>query len=95
MQTTPVVIDCDPGIDDVIALALAARSPELDVRAVTTTYGNAELDKTNRNATTVLDLVGRSDVLVVPGSSKPLRRPAGPGRRSTTHSAAWTLGGVP
>lgn len=76
MQTTPVVIDCDPGIDDVIALALAARSPELDVRAVTTTYGNVELDKTSRNASTVLDLVGRSDVLVTPGSSKPLRRTA-------------------
>jgi inosine-uridine nucleoside N-ribohydrolase len=74
MQTTPVVIDCDPGIDDVVALALAARSPEIDVRAVTTTYGNVELDKTNRNATIVLDLVGRSDVLVAPGSSKPLRR---------------------
>ncbi len=76
MQTTPVVIDCDPGIDDVVALALAARSPELDVRAVTTTYGNVELDKTSRNATTVLDLAGRSDVMVVPGSSKPLRRTA-------------------
>ncbi len=76
MQTTPVVIDCDPGIDDIVALALAARSPELDVRAVTTTYGNVELDKTSRNATTVLDLVGRSDVLVAPGSNKPLLRPA-------------------
>ncbi len=76
MQTTPVVIDCDPGIDDVVALALAARSPELDIRAVTTTYGNVELDKATRNATTVLDLVGRPDVPVVPGSSQPFMRPA-------------------
>jgi pyrimidine-specific ribonucleoside hydrolase len=49
-SSLPIVIDTDPGIDDVVALALAARSPELDVVAVTTTYGNASLAATTRNA---------------------------------------------
>ena len=67
MPTTPVVIDCDPGIDDAVALALAARSPELDIRAVTTTYGNAALPVTTRNAVAVLTLFDRPDIHVAPG----------------------------
>lgn len=70
-----VVIDTDPGIDDVVALALAARSPELDIVAVTTTYGNARLETTTRNAREVLRLAGRSDITVWPGADKPLQRP--------------------
>lgn len=69
-----VIIDTDPGIDDVVALALALRSPELTVRAITTTYGNATLAATTRNARHLLDLLGRSDVPVHPGSKRPLRR---------------------
>ncbi len=70
----PIVIDTDPGIDDVVALALAARSSELEVVAVTTTYGNATLDATTRNARTLLQLVGRSDIPVRPGADRPVVR---------------------
>jgi inosine-uridine nucleoside N-ribohydrolase len=73
-MTVPVIIDSDPGIDDVVALALAVRSPELDVRAVTTTYGNATLAATTRNARVVLALVGRADISVHPGADRPLTR---------------------
>ncbi len=69
-----VVIDTDPGIDDVVTLALAARSPELEIAAVTTTYGNATLGQTTRNARHVLDLAGRRDIVVRPGSARPLVR---------------------
>ncbi len=69
-----VVIDTDPGIDDVVALALAVRSPELDVVAVTTSYGNTTLENTTRNARTLLGLAGRADIPVLPGSSQPLVR---------------------
>ncbi len=70
----PTIIDTDPGIDDVVALALALRSPELDVLAVTTTYGNATLDKTTRNAHAILRLAGREEVPVLPGADRPLLR---------------------
>lgn len=69
-----LIIDSDPGIDDVVTLALAARSPELDIVAVTTTYGNAKLDATTRNAREVLRLAGRSEIPVHPGAERPLVR---------------------
>jgi inosine-uridine nucleoside N-ribohydrolase len=71
----PVIIDTDPGIDDVVALALALRSPELDVLAITTSYGNAPLALTTRNALTLLRLLGASDVPLFPGAERPLERP--------------------
>ena len=70
-----VLIDSDPGIDDVVTLALAARAPELEIVGVTTTYGNATLDLTTRNAKEILRLAGRSDIPVYPGSDRPLQRP--------------------
>lgn len=69
------IIDTDPGIDDVVTLALAARSPELTVFGVTTTYGTTTLDATTRNARALLDLVGRHDIPVRPGAAGPLERP--------------------
>jgi inosine-uridine nucleoside N-ribohydrolase len=72
---TPIVIDTDPGIDDLVTLALAARSPSLEIVAVTTTYGNARLEQTTRNAREALRLAGRPDVRVLPGSPCPLGRP--------------------
>ncbi len=70
-----VIIDTDPGIDDVVTLALAARSPELELIAVTTTYGNSTLENCTRNARIALDLAGRPDLPVIPGSDRPLVRP--------------------
>ena len=74
MTPTPIVLDCDPGHDDAIALLLALASPEVEVLGVTTTYGNQTLDKTTANALRVLELVGRSDVPVAAGAERPLRR---------------------
>jgi inosine-uridine nucleoside N-ribohydrolase len=72
---TPIVLDCDPGHDDAIALLLALASPEVDVLGVTTTYGNQTLEKTTANALRVLELVGRTEVPVVRGAAAPLARP--------------------
>ena len=68
----PVIIDCDPGIDDAIALLLALASPELEVLAVTTVAGNVPLARTTPNALRVLDLAGRSDVPLGAGAARPL-----------------------
>jgi inosine-uridine nucleoside N-ribohydrolase len=69
-----VIVDCDPGHDDAIAILLALASPELSVLGVTTTYGNQTLEKTTANALRVLDLVDRRDVPVAAGADRPLER---------------------
>jgi pyrimidine-specific ribonucleoside hydrolase len=77
---TRVILDCDPGHDDAIALLLALGSPEVELLGVTTVSGNQTLDKTTANAIRVLDHVGRSDVAVAAGAPRPLireRRTAG------------------
>lgn len=71
---TPVVIDCDPGHDDAIALLLALASPELELLGVTTVAGNQSLEKTTANAIRVLELVERGDVPVAAGAARPLVR---------------------
>ena len=71
---TRVIIDCDPGHDDAIALLLAVASPELELVGVTTVHGNQTLEKTTDNALRVLALVGRSDVPVAAGADQPLLR---------------------
>ena len=68
-----VLIDCDPGQDDAIALLLALASPELDVRGVTTVAGNQTLEKTTTNALRVLELAGRRDIPVAAGADRPLK----------------------
>ncbi|MDJ0756571.1 MAG: nucleoside hydrolase, partial [Ardenticatenaceae bacterium] len=70
----PVILDCDPGHDDAIAIILALASPELDVLGVSTSAGNQTPDKTLRNALRVLTLLGRSDIPVAGGAHKPLVR---------------------
>jgi inosine-uridine nucleoside N-ribohydrolase len=71
---TPVILDCDPGHDDAIALLLVLASPEVELLGVTTTYGNQTLEKTTANAIRVLELVGRSEVPVAAGAERPLVR---------------------
>lgn len=71
---TRVIIDCDPGHDDAIALLLALASLELELAGVTTVHGNQTLEKTTDNALRVLALVGRSDVPVAAGADQPLLR---------------------
>ncbi|UJF20009.1 pyrimidine-specific ribonucleoside hydrolase RihA [Vibrio sp. SS-MA-C1-2] len=73
-MSRPIIIDCDPGHDDAIALILAAASPELEVLAVTTSAGNQTPDKTLNNALRILTLLGRTDIPVAGGAAKPLAR---------------------
>ncbi len=73
-MTTPVIIDCDPGHDDAIALLLALASPEVELLGVTTVSGNQTLEKTTANALRVLELAGRDDVPVSAGADRPLVR---------------------
>lgn len=70
-----VLIDCDPGIDDALALFLALRSPELRVEAVTVTAGNVPVDRGAANALQLLELAGRPDIPVAMGARGPLLRP--------------------
>ncbi len=70
MSLTPVIMDCDPGHDDAIAILYAAR--HLDVRAITTVFGNASVEDTTRNALRICDL-GGLDVPVASGCAQALR----------------------
>ncbi len=69
---TRLLLDTDPGIDDALALFLALASAELRVEAITTVSGNVEVAQTTRNALALLELVGRRDIPVARGSSRPL-----------------------
>jgi inosine-uridine nucleoside N-ribohydrolase len=71
---TKILLDCDPGHDDAIALLLALASPELELLGVTTVAGNQTLEKTTANALRVLEHVGRDDVPVAAGADRPLVR---------------------
>lgn len=70
----PVIVDCDPGIDDALALALLAASPEFDIRAVTTVCGNVPVELATENAIRALGAFGRPEVPVAPGAGRPLVR---------------------
>jgi inosine-uridine nucleoside N-ribohydrolase len=74
MTPIPIVLDCDPGHDDAIALLLALASPEVELRGVTTVAGNQTLEKTTANAIRVLELAGREEVEVAAGAGRPLVR---------------------
>ena len=73
-MSIPIILDCDPGHDDAIALLLALASPEVELLGVTTVHGNQTLEKTTANALRVLDLVGRTDIPVAAGADRPLER---------------------
>jgi purine nucleosidase len=68
----PVIIDCDPGHDDALALMLAAGDSRLRLLGVTTVAGNQTLDKTTKNALKILALAGVADVPVAAGCDRPL-----------------------
>lgn len=69
-----IIIDTDPGQDDAMALMLASKSREFDILAVTTVCGNSTIENTTRNARFILNFLGRNDIPVFSGASKPLRR---------------------
>jgi pyrimidine-specific ribonucleoside hydrolase len=74
VASIPIILDCDPGHDDALAIVLAVARPELDLLAITTVAGNAPLDRTTRNALRVLTLLGRTDVPVAAGAQRPILR---------------------
>lgn len=71
MSPVPVLLDCDPGHDDAVAILLAAGWDAVDLRCVTTVGGNAELEKVTRNARTVMTLAGLTGVPVAAGAAGP------------------------
>src|SRR5262249_8023200 len=69
-----IVLDCDPGHDDAIAILLAAHTPALTLEAITTVAGNQTVEKTARNALRVCSLAGIRDVPIAAGMDRPLVR---------------------
>ena len=69
-----IILDCDPGHDDAIAILLAARAPGIALEAITTVAGNQTLEKTTRNARVVCTLAGIRDVPIAAGMDRPLVR---------------------
>ena len=73
MPPTSLIFDCDPGVDDAIALFLAFGSPErLELLGVTTVAGNVSAQLTARNARILRQIAGRLDVPVIPGCERPM-----------------------
>lgn len=70
-----IILDTDPGIDDALALFLALASPEIQLEAITTVCGNVSIEHTTRNALTLLELTGRTDIPVARGCDRPLISP--------------------
>ena len=74
-QPIPVIIDCDTGVDDALALLFAVRHPGIDLRAVTCVAGNTDVDGVVRNTLTVLEQAGAGDIPVARGAERPLIEP--------------------
>lgn len=68
----PVILDCDPGHDDAVAILLACASPELRVLGISTVAGNVPLEKTSKNALKICELAELEQVKVYAGMSRPL-----------------------
>ncbi|MGZ6255829.1 MAG: nucleoside hydrolase [Candidatus Limnocylindria bacterium] len=73
-ELRPVILDVDTGIDDMVALLIAATAPELNLRGVTCVAGNVEIHHVARNTGKILRMVGRGDVPVSIGAARPLHR---------------------
>jgi len=71
-----IILDCDPGHDDAIAILLAGHHPEIDLLAITTVSGNQSVDKTTHNALKICSLANIRDVPIARGMDRPLLRPA-------------------
>lgn len=72
MTTRKLLIDTDPGIDDAMAIFYALASPEFNVVGLTTIFGNAHTSVCTRNALSLLEIAGRSDIPVAAGAVRPL-----------------------
>lgn len=74
MDMKKIILDCDPGMDDSMAIVMAVKSEALDVLAVTTVNGNYPVDVTCKNARKMLELLGRTDIPVARGMANPIIR---------------------
>ena len=75
-MATPIILDCDPGIDDALAIAFAHGHPGIDLLGITTVAGNVSLARTTANALAVCEYIGAAGTPVTPGCAGPLLRPA-------------------
>ncbi len=76
MTQRKIILDCDPGQDDAVAILLALASPdEIELLGITTVAGNVPLALTSSNALRICELAGRTDVKVFAGCSRPMLRP--------------------
>ena len=73
-MTTKIILDCDPGHDDAVAILLAAGNPNIELLGVTTVGGNHTLEKVTRNAAQVLTVAGLTDVPLYAGATRPILR---------------------
>ncbi len=77
MAPRPIILDCDPGQDDAVALFLAMSSPEdVGILGITTVAGNVPLELTQRNARMMCDIASRPEIPVFAGCEKPMVRDA-------------------
>ncbi|MGW1539230.1 nucleoside hydrolase [Streptomyces sp. NPDC002309] len=91
-QPVPVIIDCDTGVDDALALLFAVRHPAIDLRAVTCVAGNTDVDGVVRNTLTVLEQAGAGDVPVARGAARPLIEAPRPARHVHGQDGMGDLG---
>ncbi len=93
MTAHKVILDCDPGVDDAVAILLALASPaEIDVVGITTVAGNRPLEQTQYNARRICTLAARDDIPVYAGCGRPMIEAKG---RSATVHGGDGLGDVP
>lgn len=84
MAPRRIILDCDPGVDDAVAILLALAAPEaVRIEAITTVIGNVMLDRTTANALRIRDLAGRADIPVYAGCPRPIMAPIE--RRQSVH----------
>src|ERR1035441_1844150 len=75
-MSTKIILDCDPGIDDALAIAFAHGHPDIELAGITTVAGNVGLAQTTANALAVCEFIGAGQTPVTAGCAGPLLRPA-------------------
>ena len=68
-----IILDCDPGHDDAVAIMLAAASNEIEILGITCVGGNATLENTKLNALKICSLIGKSNINIYAGAAKPIK----------------------
>lgn len=85
---TRIILDTDPGADDALAILLMLASPEIKLEAITTVHGNVTIDKTTRNALTLLEFLNEKTIPVAKGCSLPLVKPPHRQKGETVHGSS-------